>query len=66
MSEALYFFIAVTKIRLATWLYSVLLLLGGDVELNPRPKLSSINAVSNFHCNLNSIFAHNYAKIFFL
>ena len=42
-SKALSFFI-VTKIWIATWLHSVLLLLSGDIELNPGPKQSSINA----------------------
>ena len=39
-------------------------MLGGDVELNPGPKQSSINAFSICHWNLNSLCAHNYAKIF--
>ena len=65
-SKALSFFVIVTKIWIATWLYSVLLLLGGDVELNPGPKQSSINAFSICHWNLNSLSAHNYAKIFLL
>ena len=37
-SSALSFFAIVTKIWIATWSCSVLLLLGGDVELNPGPK----------------------------
>ena len=41
-------------------------MLGGDVELNPGPKQSSINAFSICHWNLNSLSAHNYAKIFLL
>ena len=65
-SKALSFFVIVTKIWIATWLYSVLLLLGGDVELNPGPKQSSINALSICYWNLNSLSAHNYAKIFLL
>ena len=65
-SKALSFFVIITKIWIATWLYSVLLLLGGDVELNPGPKQSSINAFSICHWNLNSLSAHNYAKIFLL
>ena len=60
-SKALSFFVTVMKIWIATWLYSVLLLLGGDVELNPGPKQSS-----SFHWNLNSLSAHNYAKKFLL
>ena len=63
---ALSFFATFTKVWIATWLYSVLLLLSGDVELNPGPKQSSINAFSICHWNLNSLSAHNYAKIFLL
>ena len=65
-SMALSFFVTVTKIWIATWLCSVLLLLGGDDELNPGPKQSSINAFSICHWNLNSLSTHNYAKIFLL
>ena len=36
-SKALSFFVAVTKMWIATWLYSVFLLLGGDVELIQAP-----------------------------
>ena len=39
-----------------------MLLLGGDVELNPGPKERSIKRF----LNLNGISAHNYAKIFLL
>ena len=63
-SKALSFFVAVTKIWITTWLYSVLLLLGGDNELNPGPKQSSVNTFC--HLNLNSASAHNYPKIFLL
>ena len=65
-SKALSFFVIVTKIWITTWLHSVLLLLGGEVELNPGPKQSSINTFSICHWNLNSVSAHNYAKIFLL
>ena len=65
-SKTLSFFVIVKKIRITTWLYSVLLLLDGDVELNPGPKQSSINAFSICHWNLNSLSAHNFAKIFLL
>ena len=43
------FFAAVTKIWIATWLHSVLLLLGGDAEHNPGTKQSSINAFLIYH-----------------
>ena len=65
-SKALSFFAIFTKIWIATWLYSVFLLLGGNVELNPGPKQSSINAFWICHWDLNSLSAHNYAKIFLL
>ena len=60
------FFAAVTKIWIATWLHSVLLLLGGDAEHNPGTKQSSINAFLIYHWNLNTISTHNYTKMFFL
>ena len=53
----------IIKTCLATWFYS-LLLLSGDVELNPGPKLNYSYAFSICHWNLNSISAHNYAQMF--
>ena len=58
-----YFLVAVIKTWLAAWFYS-LLLLGGDVELNPGPEHSSSNAFYIGHWILNSISAHNYVKVF--
>ena len=43
---------------IATWLYRVLLLLGGSIEIDLGPKQSSINAFSICDCH--------YAKIFLL
>ena len=60
------FLVAVIKRRLATWFYTLLLLLSGDVELNPGQKHNSNNAFSICHWNLNSISAHNYANVFLL
>ena len=54
------------KVLMGTWLFGLLLLLGGDTELNPGPKQSSINAFLICHWNLNSLSAHNYAKIYLL
>ena len=54
------FLVAVIKKWLATWFYNLLLLLGGDVEFNPRPKRNSSNAFSICHWNLNSISVHNF------
>ena len=60
------FFVIVMKVLMGTWLFGLLLLLGGDTELNPGPKQSSINAFLICHWNLNSLSAHNYAKIYLL
>ena len=60
------FLVVIIKTWLATWFYSLLLLLSGDVELNPGPKRNYSNAFSICYWNLNSISAHNYAKEFLL
>ena len=60
------FLVAVIKTWLVTWFYSLLLLLSVHVELNPGPKLRPNNAFSICHWNLNSISAHNYAKVLLL
>ena len=59
------FLVAVIKAWLAAWFYNLLLLLSGDVELNLGPKCNYRTAFSICHWNLNSISAHNYAKVFF-
>ena len=41
-------------------------MLCGDVEINPGPKTMSQQGFSICHWNLNSIIAHNFAKIFLL
>ena len=41
------------------------LLLSGDIEMNPGPKLISRESFSIYHWNLNSIPSHDYTKIFF-
>ena len=53
-------------ISLLTWLYSLLILLSSDVELNPEPKRVTISKISIYHWNLNNISAHNYSKLFLL
>ena len=65
-SKVLTFSVSANKIRMTTRLYSVLLLLGDDIELSPGLKQISMNAFTICHWNLNSISAHNYAKIFLL
>ena len=48
------------------WLKCNLLLLCGDIELNPGPKQKTANKIFIFHWNLNSIVAHNFAKLVLL
>ena len=47
----------------AAWFRPLLILLSGDIEMNPGPKPVSGQSFSIFHLNLNSISAHNYTKI---
>ena len=64
--HALSFLVAIITIWSLPWLYSLLILLIGDVELNPGPKRASTSNASICHWNLNSISAHNYTKLFLL
>ena len=41
----------------------LLVLLSGDVEINPGPKCTPKASLSICHWNLNSISAHNYVKL---
>ena len=45
------------------WLQIFLVLLSGDVEVNPGPKRTPKVSLSICHWNLNSISAHNYVKL---
>ena len=60
------FLVTVITIWSLPWLYSLLILLSADVELNPGPKRASTSNISICHWNLNSISAHNYIKLFLL
>ena len=60
------FLVAIIKMWPLRWLYSLLILLSADVELNPGPKRASASNISICHWNLNSISAHNYTKLFLL
>ena len=44
-------------------LYILLVTLSGDVELKPGPKRNAAQNLSMCHWNLNSIRAHNFAKL---
>ena len=56
------FLIAILTIWLLAWLYNLLILLRGDVQLNPRPNRVFVSNISICHWNLNSISPHNYTK----
>ena len=49
--------------NLLYWLYIFLITLSGDVELNPGPKCKAAQTLSICHWNLNSVCAHNFAKL---
>ena len=48
------------------WLCSLLVMLSGDVEVNPGPKKKDKDCLSSCHWNLNSISAYDYSKLFLL
>ena len=60
------FLVAIITIWSLPWLYSFLILLSADVELNLGPKRASTSNISICDWNLNSISAHNYTKLFLL
>ena len=45
------------------WLQILLVLLSGDIEINPSPKCTPKANLSICHWNLNSISAHSYVKL---
>ena len=49
-----------------TRLCSFLVMLSGDVEVNPGPKKKDKDCLSISHWNLNSISAYDYSKLFLL
>ena len=57
------FITVVINIWIAIWLYIILVLLSGDVQLNPKLKDKSSSASSICHLSLNSVTAHSYAKV---
>ena len=61
--HTLSFLITFVSIWLLPWLYSLLILLSADVELNRGPKRVSNSNISICHWNLNSLSAHNYIKL---
>ena len=58
------FFSTFVSYNFLCWLYVLLIRLrGGEVELNPGPKRNTVQTLSICHWNLNSICAHNFAKL---
>ena len=43
-----------------------MILLSGDIEINPGPRRNTDETFSNCHWNLNSLLAYNYNKLFLL
>ena len=64
--SVLSFLILAVNVSIATWVYSILISLRGDVQLNPGPKNKFNVNFSVCHWNFNSIAALNYANVFFL
>ena len=64
--HTLSFLITIITIWSLPWLYSRLILLSADLELNAGPKRASTSNISICNWNLNSISAHNYIKLFLL
>ena len=54
-----FLFLMGVSLNSSLWLQILLVLLSGDVEINPGPKAN----LSICHWNLNSISAHNYVKL---
>ena len=52
--------------RMLVCLYSLLLMLSGDVEMNPGPLSNCKEYFWICHWNLNSISTHHYSKLFLL
>ena len=58
-----FFFLMVFLLNTSLWFQIFLVLLSGDVEINPGPKRTPKTSLSICHWNLNSISANNYVKL---
>ena len=64
ISTSALFFVTCIHLWTVNWLYSpFLILLSGNVEINPGPRHNSGEFFSIFHWNLNSVSAYNYTKL---
>ena len=53
-------------LRVLVWLCGHLIVLSGDIEVNPGPKNNFSECLSICHWNFNSISVHHYSKLFLL
>ena len=61
------FYVVCIYLLSVKWLYKIfLILLSGNVEINPRTKRNTDKTLSICHWNLNSLVAYNYIKLFLL
>ena len=51
------------SLNTSLWLQILLVLLSGNIEINPGPKCSPKASLSICYWNLNSISAHNYVRL---
>ena len=63
---ALFLFLMSFSLKTYFWLQSLLVLLSGHVEINSDLTRTLKATLLISHWNLNSIYAHNYVKVFFL
>ena len=61
--HTLSFLVTIITICSLPWLYSFLILLSADVELNPGPKRVSTSNISIRHRDIKSISSPNYIKL---
>ena len=61
------FYVVCIYLLSVKWLYKIfLILLSGDVEINPGPRRNTDKTFLISHWNLNSLLANNYNKLFLL
>ena len=58
-----FLFLMAVSLNTSLWLQIFLVLLSGNVEINPDPKRTPKSSLSICHCNLNSISAHISAHV---
>ena len=58
-----FLFLMFFSMKMSLWLQTLIVLLSGDVEINPGLKHTPKASLSICHWNLNSIPVHNYVKL---